>query len=176
MNTPSRAANPSGSARPGSTEADAPPAWLVANAGQRQWTNPGGAQRNAMTCDVEDYFQFSAFEHLVPKSRWNDFECRIPRNVDRVLELFAAAGISGTFFTLGWVAERYPEVVRRIAEQGHEIASHGMQHVRVWTQRPEEFRARCDSSQRIARGHCRPTGARLSGCKLVYRYTHPLGA
>jgi polysaccharide deacetylase family protein (PEP-CTERM system associated) len=64
----------------------------------------------------------------------------LPRNVDRVLELFAGAGVKGTFFTLGWVAEHHPNVVRRIAAAGHEIASHGMRHVRVWTQTPQEFR------------------------------------
>ncbi len=93
-----------------------------------------------MTCDVEDYFQVSAFEGLVPKERWDTYECRIPRNVDRALELFDGAGIKATFFTLGWVAKRHVEVVRRIAAAGHEIASHGMQHVRVSTQNPEEFR------------------------------------
>jgi polysaccharide deacetylase family protein (PEP-CTERM system associated) len=64
----------------------------------------------------------------------------VPRNVDRALDLFARAGVHGTFFTLGWVAEQFPDVVRRIAAEGHEIASHGMKHVRVWTQQPEEFR------------------------------------
>ena len=96
--------------------------------------------RNAMTCDVEDYFQVSAFEHLVPKASWEKLECRLPRNVDRVLELFDAAGVTGTFFILGWVAERLPNVVRRIADSGHEIASHGMRHVRAWSQQPDEFR------------------------------------
>lgn len=110
---------------------DAPAPWLpVAN-------RPAG---NALTCDVEDYFQVSAFEHLVPKARWNELECRIPRNVDHVLELFAEADVRGTFFTLGWVAERLPAVVKRIADAGHEIASHGMRHTRVWMQQPDEFR------------------------------------
>ena len=98
------------------------------------------AAAGAMTCDVEDYFQVSAFEHLVPKAGWDDFECRIPRNVDRVLGLFAEAGVRGTFFTLGWVAERFPAVVRQIAGAGHEIASHGMYHIRVRHQQPAEFR------------------------------------
>jgi polysaccharide deacetylase family protein (PEP-CTERM system associated) len=96
--------------------------------------------QDALTCDVEDYFQVSAFEHLIDRSRWDELECRVPRNIDRTLELFAAAGAKGTFFTLGWVAERLPAVVRRITDAGHEIASHGMRHTRVWTQRPEEFR------------------------------------
>jgi polysaccharide deacetylase family protein (PEP-CTERM system associated) len=96
---------------------------------------------NAMTCDVEDYFQVGAFEKLVSPQRWHEYECRIPRNVDRILQLFADAGVKATFFTLGWVAENHPEVVRRIAAAGHEVASHGMAHVRVFNQQPEEFRA-----------------------------------
>jgi polysaccharide deacetylase family protein (PEP-CTERM system associated) len=95
---------------------------------------------NALSCDVEDYFQVGAFERVVSPGRWTEFECRIPRNVDRTLQLFSDAGVKGTFFTLGWVAEHHPEVVRRIAAEGHEVASHGMRHVRVFTQRPEQFR------------------------------------
>jgi polysaccharide deacetylase family protein (PEP-CTERM system associated) len=106
----------------------------------RPWSPPAGESPNALTCDVEDWFQVSAFEHLVTKESWRERECRIPRNVDRVLQLYDDADVHGTFFTLGWVAERYPEVVRRIADAGHEVASHGMQHRRVWDQSPEEFR------------------------------------
>lgn len=95
---------------------------------------------NALTVDVEDYFQVSAFESVLAGRDWAEFECRIPRNVDAILELFARHGVKGTFFTLGWVAQRFPEVVRRIAAEGHEIASHGMRHVRVTRQTPEEFR------------------------------------
>jgi polysaccharide deacetylase family protein (PEP-CTERM system associated) len=116
----------------------------------RAWRPPAaGALSNALTCDVEDYFQVSAFERLVPKQRWKEFECRIPRNIDRTLELFAAAGAKGTFFTLGWVAEQYPEVVRRIVAAGHEIASHGMRHVRVWTQTPAEFLADAATARKL---------------------------
>jgi len=107
----------------------------------RMWERRSDAPlRNALTCDVEDYFQVSAFEPLVPKARWSEMECRIPRNIDRVLQLFDDAGVKGTFFTLGWVAERYPSLVRRIAAAGHEVASHGMRHERVFALRPEEFR------------------------------------
>lgn len=94
---------------------------------------------NAMTCDVEDYFQVSAFEGLVPRSQWSQLECRIPRNVDKALRMLSDNDTKATFFTLGWVAQNYPEVVRRIANEGHEVASHGMQHTRVWTQRPDQF-------------------------------------
>jgi polysaccharide deacetylase family protein (PEP-CTERM system associated) len=119
-------------------------------AGLRTWTQPAGAPRcNAMTCDVEDYFQVGAFEQLVSPSRWHEYECRIPRNVDRTLELFAAANVKGTFFTLGWVAQKHPDVVRRIAAAGHEVASHGMQHVRVRNQTPEEFRADAAAAKKL---------------------------
>jgi polysaccharide deacetylase family protein (PEP-CTERM system associated) len=104
---------------------------------------------NALTCDVEDYFQVSAFEHLIPKSRWSDFECRIPRNIDRVLQLFSDGGVKGTFFTLGWVAEHFPAVVRRIADAGHEIASHGMRHERVFDLQPESFRKDATRAKRV---------------------------
>ncbi|MDX1517336.1 MAG: DUF3473 domain-containing protein [Woeseiaceae bacterium] len=104
---------------------------------------------NAMTCDVEDYFQVSAFENIVPRERWTDVECRIPRNVDRILQLFSDFDTKATFFTLGWVAEHHPGVVRRIVEQGHEIASHGMCHHRVWTQSPDEFRADAGDAKKL---------------------------
>jgi polysaccharide deacetylase family protein (PEP-CTERM system associated) len=104
---------------------------------------------NALTCDVEDYFQVSAFEHLVPKARWNDYGCRLPANMDKVLQLFADAQVSGTFFTLGWVAERFPEVIRRVVDAGHEIASHGMRHIRVSAQTRDEFRADATQAKRL---------------------------
>ena len=78
---------------------------------------------HAMTCDVEDYFQVSAFDGLIPKVDWNDTECRIPANIDKALQIFADTGVKATFFTLGSVAERYPAVVRQIADNGHEVAS-----------------------------------------------------
>jgi polysaccharide deacetylase family protein (PEP-CTERM system associated) len=115
----------------------------------RMWQRLDDSTPNALTCDVEDYFQVSAFEKLVPKERWNDFECRLPRNIDRVLQLCADAGVRGTFFTLGWVAERVPAVVRRIADAGHEIASHGMRHQRIWTLGPKEFLADVATTKRL---------------------------
>ena len=95
---------------------------------------------NALTIDVEDYFQVSAFERYVGRDSWDDRECRVERNVDRILELFDSHGVKATFFTLGWVTERYPEMIRRIVGQGHELASHGWSHVRVTQQQPAEFR------------------------------------
>jgi polysaccharide deacetylase family protein (PEP-CTERM system associated) len=95
---------------------------------------------NAMTVDVEDYFQVSAFENCIPKSDWDRLPCRVEANVDRILQLFDDKGAKATFFTLGWVAERYPEMVRRIVANGHELASHGWEHVRANTQDRAQFR------------------------------------
>lgn len=95
---------------------------------------------NALTCDVEDYFQVGAFEHIVRKDDWSDWPCRVERNVDRILEIYAEAGVKGTFFTLGWVAENFPQVVPKIAAAGHEVASHGYQHERVWNLSEAQFR------------------------------------
>ncbi|MEO0421511.1 MAG: XrtA system polysaccharide deacetylase [Pseudomonadota bacterium] len=93
-----------------------------------------------MSVDVEDYFQVSAFEQQVARGQWDDLELRVEANVDRILELFARHDVCATFFTLGWVAERCPQMVRRIVEQGHELASHGYQHTRVTQQDEREFR------------------------------------
>ena len=94
---------------------------------------------NAMTVDVEDYFQVSAFEHHVNRSQWQNHRCRVEANTQRILELFAANSVRGTFFTLGWIAERYPGLVRDIVDQGHELASHGWEHMRVSAQTPRQF-------------------------------------
>ncbi|HMV20919.1 MAG: DUF3473 domain-containing protein [Betaproteobacteria bacterium] len=101
----------------------------------------GQAITNMFTIDVEDYFQVSAFAPHIPRSTWSSMECRVERNVDRILQLLADHSTKATFFTLGWIAERYPEVVRRIADGGHEIASHGYGHERAHDQTPEEFTA-----------------------------------
>lgn len=95
---------------------------------------------NAMTVDVEDYFQVSAFERYISRQDWDRLPCRVERNMDRILPLFDDHGVKATFFTLGWIAERYPEVVRRIVANGHELACHGYSHLRATTQTPEEFR------------------------------------
>jgi polysaccharide deacetylase family protein (PEP-CTERM system associated) len=86
---------------------------------------------NALTIDVEDYFQVSAFARYIRRDEWERHECRVERNVDRILDLLAPGSIKATFFTLGWVAERYPQVVRRIVAEGHELASHGYGHERA---------------------------------------------
>ena len=101
--------------------------------------NGGGTSVHVMSCDVEDYFQVSAFESIVPRDRWGSVECRIPGNIDKALQRLDEHQAKATFFTLGWVAENHPDVVRRISDAGHEVASHGMQHIRVWSQTSEEF-------------------------------------
>ena len=103
---------------------------------QRQ---PGERIRNAMTCDVEDYFQVSAFAPYISRDSWATRECRVEANIERILALFERHGVKGTFFTLGWIAERYPAMVRRIVAAGHELASHGYGHLRASDQSREQF-------------------------------------
>jgi polysaccharide deacetylase family protein (PEP-CTERM system associated) len=95
---------------------------------------------NAMTVDVEDYFHVSAFDRVVSRARWDAFESRVSHNTDRLLELFDDAHVRSTFFVLGWVAERFPALVRRIADQGHEVASHGYHHQLLYMLTPRQFR------------------------------------
>lgn len=95
--------------------------------------------RNAMSVDVEDWFQVGAFEKVIRKEDWPRYELRVEANTDAVLQLFADADVKATFFTLGWVAERFPALIRRIAGQGHEVASHGCDHKRVFQMTPDEF-------------------------------------
>lgn len=100
---------------------------------------PGERIRNAMTCDVEDYFQVSAFAPYIDRASWPSRECRVEANMDRILALFDRHGVRATFFTLGWIAERYPNVVKRIVAGGHELASHGYGHLRASDQTRAEF-------------------------------------
>jgi polysaccharide deacetylase family protein (PEP-CTERM system associated) len=95
---------------------------------------------NAMTIDVEDYFHVSVFDGVVPRSQWEQLEARVTSNTDRLVDLLAEYQVTATFFILGWVAERCPDLVRRIASQGHEIASHGFAHRLVYDQTPAAFR------------------------------------
>jgi polysaccharide deacetylase family protein (PEP-CTERM system associated) len=96
--------------------------------------------RNAMSIDVEDYFQVSAFAPHIRRDDWDAIPCRVERNVDLILGLLDEADAKATFFTLGWIAERHPQVVRRIVDQGHELASHGYGHQRASELTPEQFR------------------------------------
>jgi len=112
--------------------------------------------QNALSVDVEDWFQVGAFEDVIARDSWDALECRVERNCDAVLSLFEEAQVKGTFFTLGWVAERYPQLVRRIVDAGHEIASHGYGHDRVFTFTPQQFAADLERSRKLiedASGH-----------------------
>ncbi|MGH8245219.1 MAG: XrtA system polysaccharide deacetylase, partial [Gammaproteobacteria bacterium] len=100
-----------------------------------------GGLVNAMTVDIEDYFHVSAFTDHIDRADWDNRPTRVVRNVELVLELFREHHVRGTFFVLGWVAERHPGLVRRIVDEGHELASHGFGHVKIHRQTPAEFRA-----------------------------------
>lgn len=102
--------------------------------------NPLSTLINALTVDVEDYFQVSAFENYIARADWDRMPCRVEHNTHRILELFDQSGVKATFFTLGWIAERYPRLVERIVAHGHELACHGYAHIRVTQQTPDEFR------------------------------------
>lgn len=97
--------------------------------------------RNALSVDVEDWFQVGAFEGVIDRADWDALPRRVEANTDAVLALFDEAGVKATFFTLGWVAERHPALIRRVAEAGHEVASHGLDHKRVFTMDADAFRA-----------------------------------
>ncbi|NWG40068.1 MAG: DUF3473 domain-containing protein [Hydrogenophilaceae bacterium] len=102
-----------------------------------------------MSIDVEDYFQVSAFESCISRKDWNSLPCRIERNMDEILGLLDETGTKATFFTLGWIAERYPGVVRGIVENGHELASHGYGHERASELDRGEFQRDVDRAKKI---------------------------
>ncbi|MBD3868832.1 MAG: DUF3473 domain-containing protein [Acidobacteria bacterium] len=104
---------------------------------------------NAIAVDVEEHFQVSAFEGVVDRDRWAGMASRVVANTDRLLELFDDTGVQATFFILGWVAERHGGLVRRIAESGHEIGSHGYSHRLIYNQTPSEFRSETELSRKI---------------------------
>lgn len=104
---------------------------------------------NAMTVDVEDYFHVSAFENSIKKSDWDNLPLRVERNTFRLLELFEKHNVKSTFFTLGWVAERCPNLIKAIVEQGHELASHGLSHKRATEMTREEFFTDVQQSKNI---------------------------
>lgn len=95
---------------------------------------------NALTIDVEDYFQVSNFYKVIRFSDWDKYECRVERNTLRVLNVLSEFNIKATFFVLGWIAERYPSLIKKIHNNGHEVASHGYRHQLVIEQSPKEFR------------------------------------
>lgn len=95
---------------------------------------------HAMTIDVEDYFHVAALSNVIRPEQWESLPSRVERNTERLLELFNGHGVTATFFVLGWVAERYPALVRKLSDHGHEIASHGYSHQLIYNQSPETFR------------------------------------
>jgi len=109
----------------------------------------GGRVLNAMTVDVEDYFQVEALSAAVPRKDWDAIPSRVEIGADRLLELFARSRVKATFFVLGWIAERHPAMIRRIVESGHELASHGVQHVRADRQTRDQFRADVRRSKKM---------------------------
>ncbi|QFT78026.1 XrtA system polysaccharide deacetylase [Erythrobacter sp. THAF29] len=115
---------------------------------------------NGLSVDVEDWFQVGAFENTIARDDWDGIATRVEDNVARILDLFARAEVKATFFTLGWIAERHPALIRRIAEAGHEIASHGYDHARVFTFSRDEFAADIAKARAILED---ASGSKVSG-------------
>ena len=133
---------------------------------------------NGMSVDVEEWFQVGAFETVIAKGDWDGLSSRVETNTDRVIDLFAETGVRATFFTLGWVAERHPALIRRIVAGGHEVASHGWDHQRVFTMNPGQFRddlARTKAALEDA-GGVAVTGYRAPSFSIDQRtlWAHPL--
>ena len=126
---------------------------------------------NALSVDVEDWFQVGAFEHVIARESWDRLPARVERNADAVLDLFARGEVTGTFFTLGWVAHRYPALIRRILEAGHEIASHGWDHRRVFTMDAEIFRLDLERAAKAIEDACgeAPKGYRAPSFSIDQR-------
>jgi polysaccharide deacetylase family protein (PEP-CTERM system associated) len=103
---------------------------------------------NALSVDVEDWYMVGAFERTISRADWPTKEVRVERNTDAVLALFDTAGVKATFFTLGCIAQAHPALIRRIFDAGHEVASHGWDHVRVFTMSPAQFRADIDRARK----------------------------
>lgn len=101
---------------------------------------PGEGIVNAMSVDVEEYFQVSAFDRVVSRASWDTLDSRVVRNTHQLLDLFDHSGVTATFFVLGWIAERHPQLVREIAARGHEVASHGYHHQLVYMLTRQQFR------------------------------------
>ncbi|MDF0489472.1 DUF3473 domain-containing protein [Sphingomonas sp. H39-1-10] len=134
--------------------------------------------RHALSVDVEEWFQVGAFERVIDKADWDSRESRVEYNTDAVLALFAESGVKATFFTLGWVAARHPALIRRIVAAGHELASHGWAHQRVFTMQPEVFRADIDRARKALEdaGGVRITGYRAPSFSIDARtpWAHPI--
>ncbi|MDB5692890.1 MAG: hypothetical protein JWO81_1953 [Alphaproteobacteria bacterium] len=133
---------------------------------------------NALSVDVEDWFQVGAFENCIARDTWDALPRRVEANADAVLALFEEAGVKATFFTLGWVAERHPALMRRIAAAGHEVASHGWDHARVFTLSPEGFRSDLKRARQAIEDSCgkTPSGYRAPSFSIDARtpWAHPI--
>jgi polysaccharide deacetylase family protein (PEP-CTERM system associated) len=134
--------------------------------------------KNALSVDVEDWFQVGAFETVIARDTWETLPRRVERNTDHVLGIFEQAGVKATFFTLGWVAARHPALIRRVADAGHEIASHGWDHQRVFNMDEKAFRADLDRAHKAiedASGKS-PTGYRAPSFSIDARtpWAHPV--
>lgn len=116
---------------------------------RRPYRRTASRKFNAMTVDVEDYFQVEAFFPHIKRESWNARECRVEANMDRIFSLFAETGTRATFFTLGWIAKRYPHIVKRIVANGHELASHGLAHMRADRQSRPQFLADVTDSKAL---------------------------
>jgi polysaccharide deacetylase family protein (PEP-CTERM system associated) len=127
--------------------------------------------RNALSVDVEDWFHVGAFEGVIDRDSWRSLECRVERNTDVLLGMFDDAGISATFFTLGWVAERYPQLMRRIVDAGHELGNHGSEHDRVFTLGRQKFSADIDRARKVIEdtGGAKVTGYRAPSFSIDQR-------
>lgn len=117
-------------------------------------TSTNDMLRNAMTIDVEDYFQVSTFDGHIARADWDNWPSRVERNVGRILELLDRHHVLATFFTLGWIAERHPALVRQVAAAGHEIASHGYGHQRATQLAPQAFAQDIVRSKRLLEDLC----------------------
>lgn len=105
----------------------------------RRTTVGGGLSSNIFSVDVEEWFQVGAFENTLSRDHWNSLESRVVAQTEFVLDLLSQAEVKGTFFCLGWVAERFPQLISKIATAGHEVGCHGMDHRRIFTMSPAEF-------------------------------------
>lgn len=132
-------------------------------------TQRSTSMANAMTVDVEDYYQVSAFDQYISRESWTNFAGRVEPNTDRILELFDLHNVTATFFTLGWVARQYPALVRRIVDQGHDLASHSWDHRRVNTLTRTEFSDDVSKSKSILED---VSGVQISGYRAPsYSFT-----
>ena len=132
-------------------------------------SKPSPCVTHAMTIDVEDYFHVAAFKDNIKVSDWDSMPCRVEKNTARLLQLFNDANIKATFFVLGWVAERYPQIVRDIKAQGHEIASHGYSHQLIYTQSQDVFREETAKSKAILQeqAQCEVVGYRAASYSIT---------